>query len=392
MTISMEEAVKWMRTTLLEETPHSALGASSGDRWLNCPASYNAQKGLEDTTSVFAAEGTFAHVFSELLRTFEMPAKDFLGMKIPKCKGYEDFEVDMEMVDNIQGFVDRAGEFGGDAFFEITVDYSRWVDNGEVQGFGTMDDIRMKEAICKVTDLKYGKGKPVFAEENTQQKLYCLGVYEEYGHLYDFEGFIIAIDQPRLDSYTTWEISLEDLLEWAETIVRPAVVETIATDAPFNVGDWCGFCRARTRCATRITLMLDIYKKHKTVATNDDLALILPMFADIKKWMTESDELALSELAKGNKVGDYKMVAGRSSRVWGDEARVVKALKKAKLKVGEMYNKKLIGMGQAEKLLGKTHDIFLDPDVVLKPSGKPTMVPGSDKRESLAINVEEEFS
>jgi len=129
--LSMDQAVEWMTKTLLENTPHSGLGASGGDRWINCSGSYKEQQKYEDEQSVFAAEGTFAHAFSEMLRVFEVPASDYKGMKCPDAAGYTDFEVDPEMVECIQGFVDRANEFKGEAFYEVMVDYSEWADNGE---------------------------------------------------------------------------------------------------------------------------------------------------------------------------------------------------------------------------------------------------------------------
>jgi len=86
------------------------------------------------------------------------------------------------------------------------------------------------------------------------------------------------------------------------------------------------------------------------------------------------------------------MVEGRSNRVWTSEEAAVKALKKAKLKVADIFVKKLIGIGAAEKLVGKTHALFDNKEVVNKPPGKPVMVPGSDKREALTIKAEDEFS
>ena len=45
---------------------HSVFGPSGSVKWLNCPGSINAEKGIPDTTSEFAQEGTDAHELSEI--------------------------------------------------------------------------------------------------------------------------------------------------------------------------------------------------------------------------------------------------------------------------------------------------------------------------------------
>lgn len=45
---------------------HALLGPSSADRWIACPGSVGIGKQFEDTTSVYAAEGTLAHSLAEL--------------------------------------------------------------------------------------------------------------------------------------------------------------------------------------------------------------------------------------------------------------------------------------------------------------------------------------
>ncbi|WP_256050686.1 DUF2800 domain-containing protein, partial [Staphylococcus aureus] len=45
---------------------HAKLSASGAKQWLNCPPSIKASEGIEAKSSVFAAEGTFAHELSEL--------------------------------------------------------------------------------------------------------------------------------------------------------------------------------------------------------------------------------------------------------------------------------------------------------------------------------------
>ena len=91
-----------------ELAAHSPLGPSSADRWINCPGSVKATAGLPDTTSMFAAEGTFAHLVSEVMRDDCKSAKDMIGFK-DTIDGYS-FEVDQAMAEHVERFVDYVAE------------------------------------------------------------------------------------------------------------------------------------------------------------------------------------------------------------------------------------------------------------------------------------------
>ena len=62
---------------------HALLSASSSHRWLHCTPSARLEEQFENTTSIFAAEGTAAHELSEhKLRLFlgqasKRPVSDF---------------------------------------------------------------------------------------------------------------------------------------------------------------------------------------------------------------------------------------------------------------------------------------------------------------------------
>ena len=143
---------------------------------------------------------------------------------------------------------------------------------------------------------------------------------------------------------------------------------------------------------TRAQDVIGLYQGRKTVVDNDGLAALLPHVSQIKSWCDEISALGLSELAKGNKVGDYKRVEGRSNRSWVDEDKVIKAIKNQGHKSAEIFTKKLIGIGAAEKLLGKGHKIFKRKDLVIKPPGKAVMVAGTDPRSPIELDANDEFS
>lgn len=55
----------------------------------------------------------------------------------------------------------------------------------------------------------------------------------------------MTIIQPRLENISTFECSVEELLDWAETYVRPRAKLAFEGKGEQVPGDWCRFCRAR---------------------------------------------------------------------------------------------------------------------------------------------------
>ena len=80
----------------------------------------------------------------------------------------------------------------------------------------------------------------------------------------------------------------------------------------------------------------------------------------------------------------FKLVAGRSIRKYTDENAVAKAAEAAGYT--DIYDHRLITLTAMERLMGKTTFTEVLGDLVIKPVGKPTLVPESDKRPALAIH------
>jgi hypothetical protein len=376
-----------------ELAAHSPLGPSSADRWINCPGSVLATKGLPDTTSVFAAEGTFAHLVSEVMRDECKSAKDMIGFK-DTIDGHS-FEVDQVMAEHVERFVDYVAEHEYDEqLVEARVSYDAWVDNG----FGTLDAGLLVDGECVVVDLKYGKGVQVWAEDNSQLKLYALGIFQEHSLLYNIESFKLVIHQPRLDHVDVWNISLQELLAWADDVVEPAADLALTEDAPFAAGKWCQFCKIKGTCKTRAETyqaeMLDEIAEVRgpNEMTEEELGSAMSLAPLMAKWCKDVAESVEKLVLKGHQIigedGEpYKMVEGRSNRCFRDLAEAEKAMRGYKIKVGDMFTRKLIGVPATEKLLGKGHPLLVKH--VIKPKGKPVLVPGSDKRDAYQADLSE---
>ena len=79
----------------------------------------------------------------------------------------------------------------------------------------------------------------------------------------------------------------------------------------------------------------------------------------------------------------FKIVEGRSSREWADQS-IAEAVLAKDYAAYELYETSFISVAKAEKLVGKKNMDALN-DIIIKKSGKPTLVPASDKRPALGI-------
>jgi hypothetical protein len=199
-------------------------------------------RGLADPSSVYAAEGTVAHTVSEWCRKQGVSAAKFRG-QIMKVDDYA-FTVDDEMIKSVDTFCNYVGELPGLPFYEQRVSYEPWVP----AGFGTLDDGRLTDGLCIVTDFKHGKGIRVDAPHNTQLMLYGLGLYHRYRHLFDFDHFALGVVQPRRQHVDNWQISLKDLLKWADNVAKPIAAKALKPGAEIKAGEWCRFCPAKKTC------------------------------------------------------------------------------------------------------------------------------------------------
>jgi hypothetical protein len=86
----------------------------------------------------------------------------------------------------------------------------------------------------------------------------------------------------------------------------------------------------------------------------------------------------------------FKVVEGRSVRKYKDEKLVEEAAIKAGYK--DIYRQSLIPLTEMEKLMTKDKFNEVLGSLIVKPPGKPTLVPESDKRNSINVsNAKNDF-
>jgi len=98
-------------------------------------------------------------------------------------------------------------------------------------------------------------------------------------------------------------------------------------------------------------------------------------------WIKDIKDYAYQKALAGTKWPGFKLVEGRSNRCYMDEELVADKLMANGYEDNQIYEKKLKGITAMEKLLTKKSFTELLDDLVIKPPGKPTLVPESDKRE-----------
>lgn len=273
---------------------------------------------------------------------------------------------------------------------EQRLDFSRWVP----EGFGTGDLVIIADDTLYIVDLKYGKGIAVSAEWNPQMLLYSLGALELFDSLYDIEKVNMTIHQPRLENVSTFEITVHDLMEWAEQELMPKAKMAAKGEGKFAVGDWCRFCKAKNTCRARAEEYLRLAQmefKPPELLSEEEIAEVLKVADELAKWSADVYAYAQDEaITHGRVWNGFKLVEGRSNRKYVNEEEVADAAKAAGYE--DIYKKSLIGITEMEKLMGKKDFQKILGSLVYKPQGKITLVPEFDKRPPIQTEtVEADF-
>ncbi|MCW6085148.1 MULTISPECIES: DUF2800 domain-containing protein [Clostridium] len=367
---------------------HAILSASGASRWLACPPSARLEENYPNKSSEFAKEGTLAHELGELglKKNLELITTRKYNSEFKKIEADKLFTKDMP--DYVEVYVDTCMEKVAeakaktpDALFKIEqrLDFSEWVPDG----FGTGDFVIIADGTMEICDLKYGKGVPVSAVNNKQMRLYALGAIAEFSFLYDIENIKMTIIQPRLDSISTDEMEVEELLKWAEEELKPIAKLAYEGKGEFCAGDHCKFCRAKAICKARADKNMELAKydfQEPNTLDNNDIAFILGKADELINWAKDVQEYALEQALQGEEFDGFKVVEGRSNRKWADEEKIGEILLGQGFLENIIYTKKLTGITNMEKAIGKKEVNRLLGDYIIKPQGRPTLVTISDKR------------
>lgn len=388
---------------------HALLSASSASRWLTCTAAPRFEEGLPESTSTYAEEGRLAHAIAELkvLKKFTVMTGRTYTTRLNKLK--KDALYDQEMDKTTDLYLEHLTEqamlydSSPTVVAEVKVDFGEYVP----EGFGTCDCVMIGGDTLSITDYKHGKGVPVSAVGNPQMRLYALGALKRYAPVFGdtIKQVRMTIDQPRLDSYTSDLITVEELRAWGERI-KPIAQKAFSGLGEFVPGEHCRFCRGKAQCRARanVNSALEDFKDCVPMgkATPEQLAQaeqdgldgiptqllsdaeigdLLIRGQQLVQWYKDLEEYATKALLDGKPIEGWKLVAGRSNRTFTDQDAAIKAVIAAGYDEALVYDRKPKTLSELEKLMGKAEFAEKIGSYVVKPLGKPTLALATDKRE-----------
>ena len=366
---------------------HAILSPSSAKRWIHCTPSALLAEAAGSKSSVYAEEGTLAHEIAEhaltqyLNGSYDPIIDEALPIKDEHLKNPL-FSIDManyirEYCDFVigEGYEMQKQDGACRTFLERRVDITDFAPDS----FGSVDVTLVSGRTIHIIDLKYGAGVKVSAHMNEQMLMYALGTLKslESDHI---EKIRMTIAQVRLDHYDTFEMSKSELLDWADKVLKPAAKAAMQGIGKQVIGSWCGFCPVKAQCrAQRDAILADFDEKPEPLLLSDEeIVDLIGKIDTYKSWIESVNKYVYDRAIQGHKWEGYKLVAGRSSRVIKDEAKIRQALLNEFLE-DEVLNIKLKGIGDLEKLVGKKVFSARFGDAIESRPGAPKLVPESAK-------------
>lgn len=425
---------------------HALFSPSGAHRWLECPGSLALCQDVEDKSSEYAAEGTAAHTLAEWV--FADTGRNALAyegriIEVEEADATYEIEVTEEMCNYVQNYVDAVmerldnysnlGEIASLKFeVERQVDFSHVV--GEEDQFGTVDAFAVVEyvngdTILFLGDLKYGRGVAVKAPENKQLKTYSLGALHEHDLTHNVVRIDTAIFMVRKEYISEHSYDVSEIEEFAEVLDEGASKGKDAIrvynkhgackafELYLNPGEsQCRFCPVKGSCKAlarnsmkamsekfddldsfdepetreEIVTAIDDIKTGKL--TPEELGRLMDMSELVDDWLRAVRQHVFAELNLGRKIPGYKLVEGkRGARKWSSELEAEELLKSMRLRLDEMYTRKLVSPTQLEKILKKdktTRRWTRAKTLITQADGKPSVTTADDPKPALVVASE----
>lgn len=367
---------------------HALLSPSSAHRWLNCTPSARLEEKEADKESSYALEGTLAHaICARKLKEYLGLAADEEREEIARLAAayYTDEmeELTDAYVSIVKSKLDAARAVTPDArlLVEVRLNFHPYVP----ESFGTADAVVIADGRMEVIDFKYGKGVRVSAFENPQMMIYGLGALDAYSAEYYIRSVRMTIVQPRLENLSEWETDAEELVKWGVGTLAPAARLAFRGEGAQHPGDWCRFCKVKSRCRVLFELGKGSAESEARLLSDRELSEeVLPLLPAIKSWVSDVEDYALSRALGGVKLPGWKVVEGRSIRRISDTEGAASVLRAAGLSAEDVYRpRELRTLTELERKLGKKRFSELLGPLVEKPKGKPTLAADDDPRPAI---------
>lgn len=391
---------------------HAILGPSSAYRWITCTPSARFEEQLPNEETTYAAEGTLAHDLAALILSsragiFRGNQAKFNGMlnaieaqviafyeSIGSDNGKAEFHEMLDYAEAWAAYVRSHADGTQEA--EILIEHEYDLSEYIPVGFGTADATVRTRKVLYGDDYKYGAGVVVSAKDNYQLMIYGLGAYLEAvaDGWTEIEVLVLSIFQPRAGGLepVPFEITVDDLLHWAETILRPAALLAIAGAGDFVPGKHCQFCRARTSCKAYYDRFAELRKIHdRRQMSARELSIVLAFGGMIKSWVGKVEEEAIRKLQTGHKVPGYKLVNGRNTRKFKNEDDVVEILLAEDFETEQIFKSELRALTDLEKQVGPKRFAELFASLIINTPGKPQIADEDDERPAIGLSAADDY-
>ena len=127
----------------------------------------------------------------------------------------------------------------------------------------------------------------------------------------------------------------------------------------YHAGDWCRFCRANGICKAQASQQIGAFDDFKDAVANNSAILTPAEMADVLErgknlvtWYDSVKESALNSALQGTPIPGYKLVEGRSSRVWSNQDLALEKLQAEGYDRALIYDSVPKSLSQLEKMLG----------------------------------------
>ena len=379
-------------------TGHTFLAPSASHRWLVCTPSAMVESTEPTVFSPYAKEGTEAHALAEIKLSYMLGKINVTEYETR----FDNFKLTSEYYS--EEFNEYVNKYCVEVMTIVNEDYKGQDVKVELEEYVVFDDIVPKGAgtsdvviigknFIHIVDLKFGKGVPVSAIGNPQLRLYALGAVRKHIRECTCSEVRMTIIQPRLDDESTDTINIKDLNDWAINYVKPRAELAIVGKGEFVSGEHCKFCKFKGKCKALADQQLAIAKAEFEDAVENKmmepaemspevLSRILDIAPKFVAWFNDIERYATNATINfGLKIPGYKLVEGRSTRVITNPDAIIEKLKVSGFsEESYLKPKELLGISALEKNVGKKLFNDLCGQYLIKPMGKPTLVPESDKR------------
>jgi len=263
------------------------------------------------------------------------------------------------------------------------------------QVYGTADLIvqNLEKRYLRIIDWKFGKGIEVFPTSH-QLHAYGVGALQSIESAARYDKVYLHIGQPRLymgETFKVHESTPDELLSWAQHTLVPSLLDCTSINPTFNPSEEaCRWCSVKATCPARFEqaqrTAQEVFAVHAAlpnIVSIDDLADFLERSRDLTSYIKDIEFHIVNTIKSGKLVKGLKLVEGRSIRQWADEKQFFNWAQENHPDA-EIFTQKLISPSQAERLfkraVAKTEEFQA---LIVKPLGKPTLVPEDDKRPAI---------